>query len=33
MAIDRAAEKMYINNTGTSEVLVVDLRTRKVIAT
>jgi len=33
MAVDRAAEKMYVNNTGTSEVLVVDLRTRKVIAT
>jgi DNA-binding beta-propeller fold protein YncE len=33
MAIDRAAEKMYVNNTGTSEVLVVDLKTRKVIAT
>jgi DNA-binding beta-propeller fold protein YncE len=32
MAVDRAAEKLYVNNTATSEILVVDLRTRQVIA-
>jgi len=32
MAIDKAGEKMYVNLTGTNEVGVVDLKTRKVIA-
>ena len=32
MAVDRAAEKLYVNNSSTSEVLVVDLRTRQVSA-
>src|ERR1700682_4475933 len=32
MAVDRAAEKLYVNNSGTSEVVVVDLPTRKIIA-
>jgi DNA-binding beta-propeller fold protein YncE len=32
MVVDRAAEKLYVNNSSTSEVLVVDLRTRQVIA-
>jgi len=32
MAVDRAAEKLYVNNSGTSEVVVVDLRTRQIIA-
>jgi len=32
MAVDRAAGKLYVNNSGTSEVVVVDLRTRQMIA-
>ena len=32
MIVDRAAEKLYVNNSSTSEVLVVDLKTRKVIS-
>ncbi len=32
MIVDRAAEKLYVNNSGTSEILVVDLKTRKVIS-
>jgi DNA-binding beta-propeller fold protein YncE len=32
MAVDHAAEKLYVNNSGTSEVVVVDLRTRQIIA-
>jgi len=32
MAIDKAGKKMYVNLTGTNEVGVVDLKTRKVIA-
>ena len=32
MAVDHAAEKLYINNGGTSEIAVVDLKTRQVIA-
>ena len=32
MAIDRAGKKLYVNNTGTDEVLVVDLDTRQIIA-
>jgi len=32
MAVDRAVEKLYVNNSGTSEVAVVDLRTRQIIA-
>ncbi|PYU27447.1 MAG: hypothetical protein DMG32_06930 [Acidobacteria bacterium] len=31
MAVDRAAKKLYVNNSGTSEVVVVDLATRQVI--
>ena len=33
MAVDRAGEKLYVNNRSTSQILVVDLRTRQVIAT
>jgi DNA-binding beta-propeller fold protein YncE len=32
MAIDRAGKKLYVNNTGTNEILVVDLDTRQPIA-
>ena len=32
MAMDHAAEKLYVNNSGTSEVVVVDLRTRQIIS-
>jgi len=32
MAVDHAAEKLYVNNSGTSEIAVVDLRTRQIIA-
>jgi DNA-binding beta-propeller fold protein YncE len=32
MAVDHAAGKLYVNNSGTSEIVVVDLRTRQVIA-
>lgn len=32
MAVDHAGEKLYVNNSGTSEIAVVDLRTRQVIA-
>ena len=31
MAVDHAAGKLYVNNSGTSEIAVVDLRTRQVI--
>jgi DNA-binding beta-propeller fold protein YncE len=32
MAVDHAGDKLYVNNSGTSEIAVVDLRTRRVIA-
>ena len=32
MAVDHAAGKLYVNNSGTSEVMVVDLRRRQIIA-
>jgi DNA-binding beta-propeller fold protein YncE len=32
MAVDHAAEKLYVNNGGTGEIAVIDLRTRQVIA-
>ncbi len=32
MAVDHAAEKLYVNNSGTSEIVVVDLRSRQIIA-
>ena len=32
MAVDHAAEKLYINNSGTSEVIVVDLLSREITA-
>jgi DNA-binding beta-propeller fold protein YncE len=32
MAVDHAAGKLYVNNSGTSEVVVVDLGTRQMIA-
>jgi DNA-binding beta-propeller fold protein YncE len=32
MAVDHAAGKLYVNNSGTSEIVVVDLRSRQIIA-
>src|SRR6202049_1782207 len=32
MAVDHAAGKLYVNNSGTSEIVVVDLHTREIIA-
>jgi DNA-binding beta-propeller fold protein YncE len=32
MAVDHAGESLYVNNSGTGEIAVVDLRTRQVIA-
>jgi DNA-binding beta-propeller fold protein YncE len=32
MAVDHAAGKLYVNNSGTSEIVVVDLSTRQMIA-
>ena len=32
MAVDHTAGKLYVNNSGTSEIAVVDLRTRQIVA-
>jgi DNA-binding beta-propeller fold protein YncE len=32
MAVDHTADKLYVNNSGTSEIVVVNLKTREIIA-